>query len=83
MQTKWKSEIDPVLANPLLAGLALKNQVLASGTTTFSHRLSRMQQGFIITDINAVANIYRAAPFTSTTLTLHSSGAVTVSLWVY
>jgi hypothetical protein len=83
MQTKWKSEIDPTLAIPLLGGLQLKSQVLAAGVNVITHKLGRMMQGWIVTDQNAAVVPYRSAPLSATTLTLTASGPVTINLWVY
>ena len=83
MQVKWKSELDPILSIPLLKGLQLKNIELIAGTNVINTLLGRLQQGFIITDIDAPATIYRSQPFNSLTLTLTSSAACNVSLLVY
>ena len=82
-QTKLKSLLDPILGLPELSGLALTNVQLINGVTNINHKLSRMQQGFRITDINGSATIYRSQPFNSSQLTLTSSAAVTVNLWVW
>lgn len=84
MQTSWKSKLDPFFSFPLAQGLQLSNIVLQAGSTTFNHSLGRMQRGWIITDTNANATIFRSGPFNSQTLTLGLSiGSATVSLWVY
>lgn len=57
---------------------------MTASTNVINHKLGRMQQGWVITDINNVAtSIYRSQPFNDKTLTLTSSGAVTVNIWVY
>ena len=83
LQTKWKSILDPLLANPLNGVLILSNIPLASGTTTISHKLGRQQTGWFLTDINGAATVYRSQPFNPLTLTLTSSAAVTVSIGVF
>lgn len=83
MQTSWKSQLDPVLANPVISGIQLNNVLLATGVTSINHLLGRMMQGWFITDQNASAAIYRSLAFNAKTLTLTSSAPVTVSLWVY
>lgn len=80
---KWASELNPVLANPMTNMAILKNVVLINGTTIIPHKLSRMQQGWVIVDVNGAATIYRNAPFNNTTLSLNSSAAVTVSIGVF
>lgn len=83
LQTSWKAELDPVLMNPLIHGIFLKNVALINGATVINHLLSRRQQGFFITDSNAAATIYRSQPFNTLTLTLTSNAAVTVNLYVF
>lgn len=83
MQTKWASELNPVLAIPFLNGIQLSQISLINGSTVINHRLQRMMQGWFITDINAAATIYRSQPFNPTTLTLTSSAAVIINLWVF
>lgn len=83
LQTKWKSVLDPVLAIPILGGVQLKSISLKAGETVINHLLGRMQQGWFLTDQNASASIYRSKPLNDKTLSLTSSAAVIVSLWVY
>jgi hypothetical protein len=79
----WAAAINPVLANPINQGLLIQSISLISGNTTIAHGLLRMQQGWIIVDQNGAAEIYRSKSFNPLTLTLNSSAAVTVSLWVF
>lgn len=83
MQTQWASQIDPMIANPANKMSILKNIVLASGNNVINHLLGRTQQGWIITDIQGAATVYRSAPFNALTLTLNSSAPVTVSVGVF
>ena len=83
LQTTWKAQLDPVLANPTTNLSIIKNINLVSGTNVINHGLGQMQQGWIITDIQGVATIYRSAPFNKLTLTLTSSAPVTVSIGVF
>lgn len=83
MMVKWKSQIDPLLNIPMLKGLQLDNVILNNGVTVINHLLGRQQQGWMITDINGAAQIYRSQPFNNLTLTLTSDAVVTVNLWVY
>lgn len=82
-QTKWSSEINPVLANPLNNASILKNVVLVSGVNVINHKIGNVQQGWFIVDIQGPAVIYRSASFNDLTLTLTSNAAVTVSLGVF
>lgn len=83
MQTKWKSEIDPILANPLNNCSILKDISLNSGITVINHKLGQLMQGWFIVDIQGAAQIYRSAPFSDLTLTLTSNAQVTCSLGVF
>jgi hypothetical protein len=46
MQSIWKAQLDPLLANPIMQGNQLKNISLINGVTVINHLLSRMQQGW-------------------------------------
>lgn len=83
MQTRWASELNPVLDIPFLAGLQLTNISLINGATVINHKLQRQMQGWFITDVSAAATIYRSQPFNQTTLTLTCGAAVVVNLWVF
>lgn len=83
LQTKWKSEIDPMLKNPLTDGLLIKNIVIINGTNVINHLLSRQMQGWVIVDQDGAASFYRSAPLNASTLTLTSVGACNIALWVF
>lgn len=83
VETKWKSVIDPLLANPLNNASILENIVLVSGNNAIPHLLGRMQQGWFITDLNAAVTIFRYQPLNARFLYLTVSGAATVSLGVF
>lgn len=83
LQTSWSTELNPVLANPLVNGIFRKGIALINGVTTINHLLGRKQQGFIITDINGAALVYRSLPFNNLTLTLTSNATVTVDLYIF
>lgn len=83
MQTQWASQLNPVLANPTTNLSVLSNIVLKSGNNVINHKLGQTQQGWILTDIQGAATIYRSAPFNDLTLTLNSSAPVTVSIGVF
>lgn len=80
---KWAAELNPLIKNPFNNVLILKNVVLASGDNVINHSLGTTPQGWVITDIQGAATIYRNAPFNNTTLTLNSSAGVTVSIGVF
>ena len=83
LQTRWKSILDPVLANPMTNISFLTKITLVSGDNQIPHLLGQTQQGWVITDINGAASIYRYLPFNSTYLYLNSSAGVIVTLGVF
>lgn len=83
MQSKWASQINPIIANPLNNIQLLKNIQLASGANVINHGLGKTQQGWLLTDIQGVASVYRSEPFNDKTLTLIASAPATVSIGVF
>lgn len=83
LQSQWATSLNPLLRNPLVNGLLLDNIPLVMGDNVVNTLLSRKQRGWMIVDQDAVADIYRSAPFNSQTLTLNSSAPCTVSLWIF
>lgn len=83
MITRWASVLNPIIANPTTNMSILENVVLVSGNNQIPHLLDQMQQGWVILDINASANIYRYKAFNDTFLYLNSSAKATVNLGVF
>ena len=85
MQTKWASEINPVLGTPLLAGTQLKGIVLVIGDNQISTKLSRPYQGWIITGMRTAFTQLFEKPSTQPglTLILNSTAVAVIDLWVY
>lgn len=83
LETRWKSQLDPLISNPINGVSILKGITLINGVSVINHMLGRVQQGWFITDISGNAQIFRSAPFNSLTLTLTSNAAVTVDIGVY
>lgn len=83
LQSSWASVLNPVLKNPSLDNVLLKNISLSSGVTIIDHKLGRTPQGWRIVDVDGAATIYRSAPLNNLTLTLTSDAAVTISLEVF
>ena len=86
IQTKWKSVIDPMLANPMLYGRLVSGINLIVGANKINHLLGRNLIGWFIVGINGVANIYDTQASNQTpdlTLNLTSDAAVKVNLWVF
>lgn len=83
MNTQWAALLNPVLANLLVQGRLVSNTTLYSGDNVINHLLGKMMSGWFVADQNAGVTIYRSAPLNGLTLTLNSSGTVTVSLWCF
>ncbi len=83
LQTSWQKELNPLLANPLSQGLLIRAIPLANGVTVVNHFLGRRMQGWLVSDVDGAATIYRSAPFNDLTLTLTSNAAVNVNLYVF
>lgn len=67
----------------LLDGIFLESVVLGAATTTkIAHKLDRNIRGWIVCDRTAATDIYRDSSDTKF-ITLHSSAAATVRLWVF
>ena len=85
ISSKWKSQLDPVLANLLINGQLLTNQVLINGTTVISHKLGRTPQGWFLVSPKAAALVYQAEsqPNPTLTLSLTSDADVITNIWVF
>ncbi len=82
--TKWASQLNPILAIPFLNGLQIDGIKLAATTPkVINHLLQRMMQGWFVLDNNANAVIWRTQPFNDLTITLEASAAATISIWVF
>lgn len=82
-QDRWATELQPIINLPPNQGRLIKNVPLINGVTVVSHKLGRVQQGWIIADQDAAAQIYRSAAFNNLTLTLTSNAAVNINIWVF
>lgn len=83
MLTRWKSQLDPVIANPIVLGSQLSSIALTTTAKTVPHTLGRTQLGWFITDTNAAATVFRTGDFNPENMVLTASAACTVSIWVY
>lgn len=83
MQTKWAAILNPVLAQPVINNNFLQGIALSTGNNVINHKLGRVQQGWILTDIDGFAQVARNMPFNDKTLTLVSSGPCNVNLIVF
>lgn len=87
LQTLWAAQLDPVIKQPFTQGLLIKSVALASGANVVNHKLGRKLQGWVVTRYRgAAASIFDTQdvnPTPALTLTLNSSAAVTVDLYVF
>jgi hypothetical protein len=86
LETQWAQQIDPVLANPILKGQLLQNIVLINGTTIVNHKLGRKLIGWFPVGQTSPANLsdnQATNQMPQLTLSLNSTAATTVSLWVF
>jgi len=85
MQTTWAQQLDPVLANLLINGQLLTDQVLVSGANAINHKLGRKPNGWFVVAPEAAGTVYQASYQINPalTLTLISSATIPCSLWVF
>ncbi len=84
LQTKWAAILNPILKLPILGGNQINGIVLTAATPlVINHLLSRIPQGWIVTDNIASAVVWRTAPANKSTITLEASADTTISIWIY
>lgn len=89
LMTSWPSQLDPLLKDPTNNGILLNGvnnagiSLAANTPLAINHLLQRTQQGWMLTDINSNANVWRTQPFNTTTLTLESDADVSIKLFVF
>lgn len=86
LQDSWSTDLNPVLANPLVNGRLIQNVTLTTGANIINHGLSRKLQGYLVVLKSANESIYDTQttnPMPAKTLQLVASGAVTVTLYVF
>ena len=82
--SKWKAQLDPILANPMLSGNSVSDiDLVASTPQAINHLLGRSPQGWFLTDNIADSVVWRTQPFNNKTITLESSATTTISIWVF
>lgn len=86
MQTTWAQQLDPIISNPILHGLTLKNVSLVAGSNVINHLLGRPLLGWKTSRVRAPAIISDQQDTNQTpqlTLILVASAPVVVDLEVY
>ncbi len=83
---KWAASLNPVLANPLVAGRMINTAVLTTGVNTINHGLQRKLRGYFVVLKSANVTIYDSQLTNQTpdlTLILNASAPATVALYVF
>ena len=90
VQTNIANTLSPVLKSLIIDGVLVKDIVLANGVNRVNHTLGRVPEGWLIVDHNTAATVFKTVPTSaantitdSSTISLTSSGAVTVSIWFF
>lgn len=85
-QTNLQKTLSPLISNPVNDGVLIQNVVLATGSNQVAHKLERPLIGWMVTRLRAAVTIYDTQgtnKLPAEYLTLVSSGAVTVDLFVF
>lgn len=81
---KWASQLNPILAIPMLSGNQIDGINLAANKPqAINHLLQRKPLGWFLTDNNANAVIWKTAAFNDLTITLQSNADTSISFWVF
>lgn len=86
IQTRWKSVLDPIIANPANNSLILANLTLASGANTINHMLGQKLQGWVVIGNDSSTTFYDSQAINQQpqlTLILNASGACVINLLVF
>jgi hypothetical protein len=85
MQTKWASQLNPVLANLLVQGQLLDAQIFEIGSNAVNHKLGRTPNGWFSVSPQGPGQLYEAPyqPNPTLTLTIIASESLISSLWVF
>jgi hypothetical protein len=83
-RTPWAKQIDTLIANALIQGVAVNNIMLNAGAPKdIPTTLNRVPQGWFLIDLMSNAVVWRTKPFQANLLTLEASADTTVSLWIF
>ncbi len=85
-QTQWSSVLDPLLSNPVIAGVLLKNVTLVIGANVINHKLGRPLQGWVPVRLRSSVTIFDtqdANQLPELTLQLTASAAAIIDLYVF
>lgn len=84
LQTKWASQLNPLLSN-ILSKASLLNVKLTTGDNTINHMQGKPLNGYMVVGMQGgYSQIYdKPSSYPALTLILNSSAPVTVSLVVF
>lgn len=85
-QTRWATDLNPIIDNAANNSLLLKNIKLSVGVNNINHKLGRQLQGWIPVRVRAASVVYDQQDSNSTpdkTLVLVASAPVTIDIEVY
>lgn len=86
MQTTWASQLDPIIANPLVKGNILQKISLVSGVNVINHKLGRKLQGWYTSRVRAAVQLYDTQDSNQTpdlTLVLVADAPAVIDLVVF
>lgn len=86
MQTRWATQLDKILSNPIIGGNLLTDIDLLIGTNIINHKLGKKLQGWVIVGQTGSASFYDSQSLNASpqlTLRLVSDAIVTVNLYVF
>lgn len=84
MQKNVVGAINNIVKNPFLDGVLLTQVSLSASPSNVAHKLKRDYQGFIITNINANANVWVSATTEKASfIKLTASANCIVDIWVF
>lgn len=84
LQKRLQEFFVPIVTNPLLDGVLLTNVSVGTSPTKVEHKLRRDIQGWIVVRNNTNCTIWEPSrDLSGAFVTLQSSAATTVDLWVF
>ena len=86
LQTQWGSQLNPLLASPIVQGREIADIKVTTGVNTINHLLGQKLRGYIVTLNNSNVTFYdnqSTNPNPAQTLKLVASGPAIISLWVF
>lgn len=84
LQKRLQEFFVPIVNNPLLDGVLLTNVAVNTSPTKVEHKLRRDIQGWIVVRNNTNCTIWEPSrDLPGAFLTLQSSSATTIDLWVF